>query len=94
MLRISIHEAQESVTVRLEGNLIGAWVEEVEECWRKAFATFGTRTIVVDLTAVSFVDTAGGALLQKMHEAGFRLIGNGVMTNLPEQFGKSHPAAN
>jgi len=38
MLRISIDEAQEVVTLRLEGRLIGAWVGEVERCWRRAIA--------------------------------------------------------
>jgi hypothetical protein len=52
MLRITIEESTESVTLRLEGKLIGPWVEEVEQCWRKVFITLGPRTVLVDLTAV------------------------------------------
>jgi len=54
-------------------------VEEVEQCWRNVFATLGARCVQVDLSAVNFVDTAGGALLARMHEAGFRLAGGGPL---------------
>jgi anti-anti-sigma regulatory factor len=77
MLRISIHEAQDIVTLRLEGRLIGAWVGEVERCWRRAITGLDERRVVIDLTAVSFVDPAGAALVSKMQEEGFRLIGAG-----------------
>jgi len=75
MLRISIDESEEAVVLRLEGQLIGPWVQDVEHCWRKTFTTLGSRTVQVDLSAVNFVDASGGALLVRMHEAGFRLAG-------------------
>jgi len=79
MLRITIDEKQDAVVLRLEGELIGPWVEEVEQCWRKVFASQGRRSVHVDLSAVSFVDTAGGALLNRMHEAGFRFAGGSAL---------------
>jgi anti-anti-sigma regulatory factor len=82
MLRITIEEKENAVVLRLEGQLIGPWVADVEQCWRNAFATLGPRSVQVDLSAVNFVDTAGGALLKRMHDAGFRLAGGGPM--LPE----------
>jgi ABC-type transporter Mla MlaB component len=75
MLRITIDEGEQSVVLRLEGKLIGPWVAEVEQCWRRAFSMLGDRSVQVDLSAVSFVDTAGGALLARMYDAGFRLAG-------------------
>jgi anti-anti-sigma regulatory factor len=75
MLRITIDEGETLVVLRLEGKLIGPWVAEVEQCWRRAFSTLGDRSVQVDLSAVSFVDTAGGALLARMYDAGFRLAG-------------------
>src|SRR5580692_9900187 len=80
MLRITIDESPGSVTLRLEGKLIGLWVEEVEQCWRKVFLTLGSRTVLVDLSAVDFVDRAGRLLLARMHAAGFRLEAGGRMT--------------
>lgn len=72
MLRITIDDKKDAVVLRLEGELIGPWVEEVEQCCKKVFASLGDRSVHVDLSAVSFVDTAGGALLSRMHDAGFR----------------------
>lgn len=80
MLRITIDEDKDAVVLRLEGQLIGPWVEDVEQCWRRAFATLGSRTVQVDLSAVNFVDASGGALLIRMHDAGFRLAGNSPAT--------------
>ena len=77
MLRITIDENPESVTLRLEGKLIGPWVEEVEQCWRKVFATVGPRMVLVDLSAVDFVDRAGRLLLARMEAAGFRIDASG-----------------
>jgi anti-anti-sigma regulatory factor len=79
MLRITIEEKQDAVVLRLEGQLIGPWVADVEQCWRNVFATLGQRSVQVDLSAVNFVDTAGGALLHRMHAAGFRLANGGPM---------------
>ena len=80
MLRITIDENPGSVTLRLEGKLIGPWVEEVEQCWRKVFMTLGSRTVLVDLSAVDFVDPAGRMLLARMQSAGFRLEPGTPMT--------------
>jgi len=81
MLRISIDEGEEAVVLRLEGQLIGPWVEAVEQCWRRAFATLGSRTVQVDLSAVSFMDASGSALLRRMHDAGFRFSGETPATS-------------
>ncbi len=85
MLRITIEEKANAVVLRLEGQLIGPWVEEVEQCWQNVFATLGQRSVQVDLSAVSFMDTAGGALLNRMHDAGFRLAGGGAVTGKARQ---------
>lgn len=81
MLRITIDEGDEAVVLRLEGQLIGPWVQDVEQCWRRAFATLGQRSAQVDLSAVSFMDASGSALLNRMHEAGFRFAGGGPATS-------------
>jgi anti-anti-sigma regulatory factor len=73
MLRITIDEKPDAVVLRLEGSLIGPWVKDVEECWRNVYVGLGTRSVQIDLSAVSFVDTEGGALLMRMYNAGFRL---------------------
>lgn len=87
MLRITIDEKKDAVVLRLEGELIGPWVQEVEQCWRKVFVSLGDRSVQVDLSAVSFVDTAGGALLKRMHEAGFRFAEGAAMWHSRDEEG-------
>lgn len=82
MLRITIDEGEESVVLRLEGKLIAPWVAEVEQCWQRAFTSVGERSVQVDLSAVSFVDTAGEALLARMYAAGFRVAGTSAISLL------------
>jgi hypothetical protein len=36
MLRITVQRSPTQVRLKLEGNLAGAWVTELEECWRSA----------------------------------------------------------
>ena len=93
MLRITIDDKQDAVVLRLEGRLIRPWVEDVEQCWRNVFATLGERRVQVDLSAVTFVDTAGGALLSRMQRAGFRLAGSGAALRVPAcEHGNDAPA--
>src|SRR5579883_1267737 len=88
MLRITIDEKPDTVVLRLEGSLIGPWIKDVEECWRSVFEEFGTRSVQIDLSAVSFMDTEGGALLTRMYNAGFRLKGGSSAKWLPMGDGK------
>ncbi|HZO99029.1 MAG TPA: STAS domain-containing protein [Terriglobia bacterium] len=95
MLRITIDEKPDTVVLRLEGSLIGPWIKDVEECWRSVFEEFGTRSVQIDLSAVSFMDTEGGALLTRMYNAGFRLKGGSSANWLPMADGtKPSPDAN
>lgn len=75
MLWISIEEQDTAVVLRLEGQLIGPWVEHVEQGRKKVFTMLGERSVQVDRSAVTFIDLAGGALLSRRHEAGFRMSG-------------------
>ena len=93
MLRITIDESPDAVVLRLEGSLIGPWVKDVEECWRKVFAVIGARSVHIDLSAVQFMDTEGGALLTRMYNAGFRLSRSGTAQWLPLAAGSKPPLA-
>lgn len=65
----------------LEGKLAGPWVTEMERCWQAALdADQGCRSILVDLTAVSYVDAPGKELLTRMQRSGSELLVAGLMT--------------
>jgi ABC-type transporter Mla MlaB component len=79
MLKITLHNATGQPCLELEGRLAGAWVGELEHCWRTAQASHPHRTLAVDLTGVTCIDQAGRYLLQWMHRDGVRLVGSGLL---------------
>jgi hypothetical protein len=82
MLRITSHENNGTVCFKLSGKLKGTWVPEMEQCWRNA-NTGRNKALIVDLTDVEFVDTAGRYLLTLMHAYGASFVADTpLMTEL------------
>jgi ABC-type transporter Mla MlaB component len=83
MLRITVYETPQQITLKLEGSLTGSWVMELEECWRSAKSNPASRLLCLNLTEVDNVDSAGQYLLALLHNRGVNLIASGlVMTDL------------
>jgi anti-anti-sigma regulatory factor len=78
MMKIEIQEAGESVVLKVEGRLAGAFVPELENCWRTAQSAGPGRAISVDLKNVTCVDRAGRYLLQSMHRQGVPFLRAGL----------------
>ena len=67
MLNIVSHEsADKSITLKLEGRVIGPWVEEVKRLSEKILASGGN--LIFDLSEVSFVDREGIDLFRKLRD--------------------------
>ena len=81
MLRIYIHDQMPVTSFVLEGKLVGLWVKELEKHWESALAASSSRTMLVDLADVSFIDAEGRALLASMRQKGVRLLSAGVLIN-------------
>jgi ABC-type transporter Mla MlaB component len=62
-----------SVTLKLEGQLLCAWVAELHAACDRHFATVAHRRL--DLRHVTFVDDAGAALLRTLIDQGVRIDG-------------------
>ena len=73
MLRITTHFTTDSVTFRLEGRLVGPWVRELRDCWRRTPCD-GKRAVHIDLRSVTYVDAAGVALLADLYRQGADLF--------------------
>jgi len=72
MLRITrLTGADSAQTIKLEGKLLGPWVEEVREACAPAMARSGRTRL--DLAAVTFVDTAGVGLLRELIRQGVEI---------------------
>ena len=81
MLRIYIHDQVPVTSFVLEGKLIGPWVRELEKHWQSAVAAHPSRTMLVDLADVTFMDSDGQALLARMRRKGARFLSTGVLIN-------------
>jgi outer membrane protein len=77
MLRITTFDQGTTLMMKLEGKIVGPWVEELERGWRAAQGS--NRDLVIDLTAVTFIDAAGKRLLMAIYGQGGRLVGSGLM---------------
>lgn len=80
MFRITTNDDPRVLTFRLEGRLEGPWVRELEQCWRSMLDGPSGPTVCVDLTGVTYIDTAGKARLAEMHRQGARLIAGDCVT--------------
>ncbi len=74
MLRITKNNHAGVTTFKLEGKLIGAWVNELRSCWQQAMLTGAGQAIHIDLTGVTWVSDEGKALLGAMHRNGAALL--------------------
>jgi len=79
MCRIQIQRGSGSTSFTLEGVLVGPWVRELDRCWREEASRGAGKTVVVNLTSVSFVDAGGRELLGRMRSQGAKLEAKGCL---------------
>ena len=79
MLKITTRREAGVLVFQLEGRLAGPWVQELERCWHSALDTRQGDAMHVDLSAVTFIDADGKALLGQMHREGAELIASGCL---------------
>lgn len=75
MLRITTIANGITTTLRLEGRLVGDWVDELERCCTGPRAADPTRKIEIDASDVEFLDEKGEALLERLYLNGAKLRG-------------------
>ena len=74
MLKITKNNNGDGVTTfKLEGKLIGVWVDELRSCWQQA-NNGAAHTIHLDLANVTWVSDEGKALLRMMYRNGVALL--------------------
>lgn len=79
MLKISVQDEPQQVTLKLEGSLAGTWVMELEDSWRTANPTLAGRPLCVHLNRVEHVDNAGRYLLALLCYRGALLTADGIV---------------
>jgi anti-anti-sigma regulatory factor len=92
MLRITVQDGPDQVRVKLQGNLVGPWVAELEDAWRIAQPARAGRSVSLDLTAVGYVDSTGKYLLALLRCRGAHVMACGtVMTDLVRTIAEDWP---
>ena len=72
MLKIVAHKRDRRSTLRLEGDVIGRWVDELRRFSEETLAS-GVQ-LTVDLSDVDFVDREGADLLQMLGDRGVSVV--------------------
>lgn len=67
MLRITIQEASDAMTIKLDGRLVGPWVPELKCAWSKARPGIHHRHVALNLRDVTYADTAGKDALREIY---------------------------
>lgn len=80
MLRITVQTEGSKTLLKLDGKITGPWVKELESCWEMLRRVQTGKKLVVELTEVSFINSAGNLLLERMHREGAELLGEGPLT--------------
>jgi hypothetical protein len=79
MLRVTIHDDPESLTLQFEGKLADPRVQEAQACWRGARTGQRKPILYFDVTGVTLIDAAGKALLAAAHAEGVELVACGCL---------------
>ncbi|HWO01041.1 MAG TPA: hypothetical protein VNS63_17410 [Blastocatellia bacterium] len=79
MLRIGVQHESDSTRFTIEGRLTGPGAAELEKCWRTVIAAQPSKSIVVNLVSVSFVDSECQELLVRMRRQGVKLEPTGCL---------------
>jgi anti-anti-sigma regulatory factor len=79
MLRITRLDGPQRTILKLEGRLMGTWVDELAR-YRDSIRCPKDCRLIVDLGGVTFIDEAGKILLEQMWKQGARLEATGCLT--------------
>ena len=74
MLRITTEQDDKTLTLRLEGQVEGPWVEVLRKTWSDLVSRDGQHKVVVDFEGVTFADAEGRKLLFTMQKQGVAMI--------------------
>lgn len=66
MLRITLHETESTVEMRLEGRVAGPWVDELNRVWVETAPRLGSRRLSIDIRNVTYADAAGKRVLKSI----------------------------
>ena len=80
-VRVTIHDGDSLVTLKIEGRVAEPLVAELHRTWQDLAPSLGSRKLSVDLRGVTFMDMTGRHLLAEIHaKTGADFLANTPMT--------------
>jgi anti-anti-sigma regulatory factor len=73
-LNYYLHDESGEFRIQLSGHLSQVGARDLEQAWRTASSIVGGKSMIVDLTHVTSIDTSGCELLDKWHGDGAKLV--------------------
>jgi hypothetical protein len=68
MLKITVEESECAETIKLEGKIVGPWVEELSRIWHSMVPALGRKQLQLDIRCVAFIDSKGRQLLREIYQ--------------------------
>jgi len=86
MLKITLHDRAEALTLQVEGKLIGPWAKELEQAWKRARAMGDRKARIVDLRETLYIDGEGKRVLAELfHEGAFFQTCGAMTTSIVDE---------
>jgi anti-anti-sigma regulatory factor len=80
-MRITIHETDKIVTLKIEGRVADLLISELNRSWQELAPSLGSKKLSVDLRGVTFMDATGRRLLAEIHaKTGAEFLADTPMT--------------
>jgi anti-anti-sigma regulatory factor len=73
-LRYYLHDGSEAFRIELAGHLSHHGARDLQQAWRTAASVMNGKSLIVDLTGVTSIDTSGRELLVQWHADGADLV--------------------
>jgi ABC-type transporter Mla MlaB component len=73
-LRYYMHDGPSAFRFELAGDLDRDGAERLDQDWQTASSVIGGRSLIVDLTFITGLDTSGSALIARWHREGAQIV--------------------
>jgi ABC-type transporter Mla MlaB component len=77
---MTFEKGLEATTLKLEGKVTAPWADELHRTWDELAADRPAKSIIVDLSDVTFIDSEGKSILSWMTTQGADLRAGNLMT--------------
>ena len=67
MLRITLQETSDTISMMLEGRIAGPWLAELSRAWDETAPRIGEKKFAINLHNVTYSDAAGKQLLRNIY---------------------------